>query len=143
MINRPTDPLPFLINSSHQSSPFVIFSSGFFFPNLAVPYGLWELSSLTRDQTQALAMKVLSLTARTNGNAPLFATTDDPTLTLHNHLKATVFTPGGGYSVGLDDHMTAHIHHTIQSIFNTPNLLHSTYSHLSSIPQPLATKNFH
>ena len=81
-------------------------------------------------------MKVLSPNHWTSRECPLFATTDDPTLTLHNHLKATVFTPGGGYSVGLDECMTTHIHHTIQSIFTAPNPLRSTYSSLLNPSTP-------
>ena len=122
MINISIGPPPFLINSPHQSSPFVIFfSSSFFFSsNLAAPCGLWDLSSLTRYHTQTLAMEVLRPNHWTSRECPLFATTDDPTLTHHNHLKAMVFTPGGGHSVGLDECMTTRIHHNIQSIFTAP-----------------------
>ena len=128
MINRSIGPPPFLINSPHQSSPFVIFfSSSFFFSsNLAAPCGLWDLSSLTRYHTQTLAMEVLRPNHWTSRECPLFATTDDPTLTHHNHLKAMVFTPGGGHSVGLDESIMASIHHY--------NIMHSIFTALKAFP---------
>ena len=143
VINRSIDRPPFLINSPHQSSPFVFFHVAFFFFKSGCTMWLVGCRSLTRDQTQALAMEVLSPNHRTSRECPLCATTDGPTLTHHNHLMATVFTPGGGHSVGLDECMTTDIHHNIKSIFTAPK---SSVLYLFISPQslnPWQPRTFH